>query len=243
MATFVFVHGGYERGSCFSRVAHALGEKGHSAIAVDLPPNDTVALPPSAVGLEAYRSYVCDVIADIAEPVVLVGHSLGGVTISAVAEAIPHRIRDLVYLSALMLDPGYSVRTFRERFYGHGAALSSAQSQRTVSDDGSTASVGPDGARQHFYNCCSLEDQQAGIDRIRPQPLKVYDDILELTAQRWGAIRRTYVLALRDQGLPPNFSAFMLDVVGAHRTEVIDADHSSFLSAPGRVVRLLEALL
>ena len=35
----------------------------------------------------------------------MVGHSMGGLTISAVAEAVPEKLRALVYVTALMLPP------------------------------------------------------------------------------------------------------------------------------------------
>ena len=40
--------------------------------------------------------------------VVLVGHSFGGLAISGVAEAMPERLRHLVYLDALIVEPGRS---------------------------------------------------------------------------------------------------------------------------------------
>jgi pimeloyl-ACP methyl ester carboxylesterase len=39
-------------------------------------------------------------------PVMLLGHSIGGLTVSAVAEAIPQHLRSIVYLSAFMLPTG-----------------------------------------------------------------------------------------------------------------------------------------
>ena len=46
-----------------------------------------------------------------ARPVVLVGHSLGGLTVSAVAEAIPDRLAAVVYLTAFLLPPGMTAHT------------------------------------------------------------------------------------------------------------------------------------
>jgi pimeloyl-ACP methyl ester carboxylesterase len=236
---FVLIHGGYERGACFDRLAEMLRAAGHEVHAPDLPPNREVDVSYADVSLEVYSSYVTDVLSKIGRPAALVGHSLGGLTISMAAQRQPALVSRLVYLSALMVAPGDSVRSFRERFYGPGSTLSDASSQRSVSADGMVATMGRDGAREHFYQCCSLEDQEAGLARLRPQPLRGYEEPLALTPDRWGSIPRTYIIALRDLGLPPRLSAFMLELVGAGHVEVIDSDHSSFLSAPTALARIL----
>jgi pimeloyl-ACP methyl ester carboxylesterase len=49
-----------------------------------------------------------------ARPVVLVGHSLGGLTVSAVAEAIPERVSAVVYLTAFLLPSGMTAHAMIE---------------------------------------------------------------------------------------------------------------------------------
>src|SRR6218665_3432598 len=106
---FVLVHGGCHRAACWDRLIPALRALGRDAVAVDLPGHggdihadpvtktldDGIAPLPAAVGA-------------VDGPVVLVGHSLGGMTISGVAERMPERIARLVYLTALVPQDGES---------------------------------------------------------------------------------------------------------------------------------------
>lgn len=237
--TYVLIHGGYERGGSFHKVARILKEANQTVYTPDLPPNEDSPATLADISMKVYRDYVVDLLQKIGRPVVLLGHSLGGLTISAAAEVAPELVRDLVYLSALMIPPGDTVEAFRKRFYGPTAAITDARDDRTVTEDGQLASMGPSGAREHFFLCCSLEDTREGYARLRPQPQKVYYEPQEHTYERWGKIRRTYIVALQDRGLPPPLSAFMLETVGADRVEIIDADHSSYLSAPRRLAKAL----
>jgi len=58
---------------------------------------------------------------------VLVGHSFAGVTITAVADAIPERIRHLVYLDSIVLEPGKSA-------FDYSAPEARARSQKAAQD-------------------------------------------------------------------------------------------------------------
>ncbi|HSV46620.1 MAG TPA: alpha/beta fold hydrolase, partial [Ramlibacter sp.] len=124
--TFVFVHGAWHGGWCWSETVRLLAEQGYPAIALDLPghgmtarfapaytakPQNTAALstevsPLAALTLNHYRDHVLKVIrglvADGSGPVILVGHSLGGATLSAVGETDPALVRRLVYLTAFV---------------------------------------------------------------------------------------------------------------------------------------------
>ncbi|MGL5001501.1 MAG: alpha/beta fold hydrolase, partial [Casimicrobium sp.] len=124
--TFVLVHGAWHGGWCWSEVVSLLAAEGFRAIAIDLPghgykaklpaayrtqPQDHGALATEVSGLAAitlddYRDYTLNVIRGLVKdgsgPVILVGHSLGGATLTAVAEAEPALIRKLVYLTAFV---------------------------------------------------------------------------------------------------------------------------------------------
>jgi pimeloyl-ACP methyl ester carboxylesterase len=60
------------------------------------------------VTLQGYTDRVVDVLDAQPEPVVLVGHSLGGIAISQAAEQRPEKIEKLVYVCALLLPSGKS---------------------------------------------------------------------------------------------------------------------------------------
>src|SRR5574342_67946 len=100
MTTFVLVHGAFGSRAELALVIPELETLGHRAIAVDLPCTDPAAT------LDDYARTVVDAIAGIEGPVVVVGHSAGGATISLVPSRT--RVDRLVYVTAVVPEPGRS---------------------------------------------------------------------------------------------------------------------------------------
>lgn len=106
MATFVFVHGAWHGGWCWSRVTPHL--EGHSVLAPTLTGlGDRAHLASPQVGLECH---IEDVVATLEyeqlRDVVLVGHSYAGLVIAGVASRRPDLVGRLVYVDAFVPDDG-----------------------------------------------------------------------------------------------------------------------------------------
>ncbi len=101
MTTFILVHGAFGSSAELAPVIPELEALGHRAIAVDLPCTDPVAT------LDDYARTVVEAMAGIAGPVVVVGHSAGGATISLVPART--RVDRLVYVTAVVPEPGRSI--------------------------------------------------------------------------------------------------------------------------------------
>lgn len=97
MAVFGLVHGSWHGAWCWEPLAGELEARGHRPVAVDLPCEDVSA------GCVRYAEVVREALGGIDDPIV-VGHSLGGLTIPLVAAAKP--VRRLVYLCGLVPRPG-----------------------------------------------------------------------------------------------------------------------------------------
>jgi pimeloyl-ACP methyl ester carboxylesterase len=78
MATFVLVHGAWHGASAWDRVVPLLEAAGHRAIAFDLPGQGEDETPLELVTLDSYAERTCQQTSAQSEPVILVGHSLGG---------------------------------------------------------------------------------------------------------------------------------------------------------------------
>src|SRR5512143_4152872 len=101
MTTFVLVHGAFGSAAELAPVIPELEALGHRAIAVDLPCTDPAAT------VEDYARTVVEAMAGIEEPVVVVGHSAGGATISLVPDRVG--VDRLVYVTAFVPEPGRSL--------------------------------------------------------------------------------------------------------------------------------------
>src|SRR5689334_24528018 len=114
MATIVIVHGGWSGGWYFTPVARLLRSAGHEVYTPTLTGiGERVHLATRETGLSTHVQDVVNVLdfEDLHE-VVLVGYSYGGMVITGVANRVPHRIKQLIYLDAFVPRNGESVADF-----------------------------------------------------------------------------------------------------------------------------------
>jgi pimeloyl-ACP methyl ester carboxylesterase len=102
MTQFVLVHGAFHGAWCWRKAVAELEKRGHRAKAIDLPGQGDDQTPLKEVTLDAMVDKIIAEMADLPGKVVLVGHSLGGIPITATGEKSPDRIKALVYLSAFL---------------------------------------------------------------------------------------------------------------------------------------------
>src|SRR5258705_11847133 len=102
MSSYVLIHGAMHGAWCWERVIPLLQASGHAVIAPDLPGHGADGTPRAAVTLAHYVACVGRLLEAAAEPVVLVGHSMGGMVVSAALDAWPAKGRPLVYISPVV---------------------------------------------------------------------------------------------------------------------------------------------
>jgi pimeloyl-ACP methyl ester carboxylesterase len=110
MTTYLLVHGAWHHGQAWERVVPWLVSAGHQVLAPSLTGyGDKAHLLGPEVGLDTHVDDVVGLILeqDLTE-VVLVGHSYAGLVISSVANEVPGRIAQLVYLDAMVPEDGES---------------------------------------------------------------------------------------------------------------------------------------
>jgi pimeloyl-ACP methyl ester carboxylesterase len=236
MATFVLVHGACHGAWCWSKVVPKLEALGHRAVAIDLPGLGEDATPVADVTFEDTIDRVVAAVENEAEPVILVGHSLGGVSISATAERVPDRIRLLVYLSAFLPRDGDSVNAIYE---------SPDWPQETPapppirSADGLSISHTPEGARQRFFQDCSDEDVAFAVARLKPQPLVMRTTPVRVSPERFGRVPRAYIQCLDDNAAPLARQRKMVALSPCDNVAELPTGHSPFFAAPDLLAKTL----
>lgn len=110
MATFVLIPGACHGAWCFDALVDALRNLGHRANAHTLTGvAERAHLAHAGVNLDTHITDMCEAVAAMTDDdLVLVGHSYGGMVITAVADRIPDRVDALVYLDALVPRDGES---------------------------------------------------------------------------------------------------------------------------------------
>lgn len=210
MAGIVLVHGFWADGSSWSGVIPRLLSAGHQCVAVQLPlssfSDDVSAVIRAASRLDG--------------PIVVAGHSYGGVVISEAANAIPSAAA-LVYIAAYGLDQGDDVNALNERFppAGGGSAI-------RPTDDGHLW-LDVDGYADAF--CADVDPGLASV-MARTQGPAALACLTGLTAPpAWKKLPSWYLIAANDRTISPDAQRFMAERMGASATEVASS-HAALVS-------------
>jgi pimeloyl-ACP methyl ester carboxylesterase len=208
-AAFVLIHGGGGSSWDWHLVAPLLQERGHEVIAVDLPIED------AANGISEYADAVAAAIGD-REHVVVVAHSLGGLTAPVVCSRIPVAL--LVLASAMIPEPGEP----------WGAWWSN-----TGHSDLGIAMDTPDAVIDAFMHDLPQALAEEALRRGRDQAGPAWDEPSPLEA--WPDVPTRFLLYGDDRFFPP---AFMRRVVRERlgiEPDEIGGSHSAHLSRPADV--------
>ena len=114
MAKFVLVHGAFQGGWIYARVARLLREAGHEVHTPTLTGlGERSHLAHHAINLDTHIQDIVSVFKheDIADAI-LCGHSYGGMVIGGVADLVPERIGNLVFLDAVIPENGKSIADY-----------------------------------------------------------------------------------------------------------------------------------
>ncbi len=237
MTTFLLVHGAWHGGWCWRSVVPLLEASGHIALAPDLPGHGDDRTPTAAVTLKSYAERICEIAADQSEPVILVGHSMGGVAITQAAENCPQKIRSLVYMCAFLPRNGDSLTTWASQ------DAESMVNPRTlnIAADGITT-VKPEFAREAFYLQCGTEDFAFARARLVAQSPEPIGKPVATTTARWGGIPRYYIECARDRAITLKLQRAMQAASPCRRMFSLDTDHSPFFSTPQELADVLDKI-
>jgi pimeloyl-ACP methyl ester carboxylesterase len=228
---FVLVHGGVHQASAW---APLLPHLRHRVLAVDLPGRGSRPADLAQVGIETCVDSICaDIDAWDVERVVLVGHSLAGVTVPLVAERVPDRVAHVVLLSALVPPAGKSV--FASLRWYERAFVS-----RLVRQD-EPFTLTPPMVKFGFGNSLTPDRWEALKAQICPESSRLLYELVERRPLVDVAV--TYVVHLRDRILSIKRQHASIDNLSRPvEIRTIDAGHTAFAARPQEVGALLDEI-
>jgi pimeloyl-ACP methyl ester carboxylesterase len=237
---FVLVHGAFQAASSWEAVAERLRAEGHRAVTVSLPGRAGDGRAPGDVTLADHVAAVVSTMNGVPGTVTLVGHSFGGMVISAVAEAVPNRIDELVYVAAYLpavdVAPGESMQDLASADR-HGAWKADSF---VPAADYSSATVNPRDRQAIFASDAPAALAQQIADDLAPEPLAPFATPVALTGARFGSVRKAYVVTLADQAVS---TTLQLRMLGRARVDEAIALHGGHLPQIVRPDDLAAALL
>ncbi|MFE0592160.1 alpha/beta fold hydrolase [Micromonospora echinospora] len=275
--TFVFVHGAGSNSFTWAPMQRELALRGHRSLAVDLPghgfgatfpaayqaPQDLAALAttPSAIAGIGHADNVAHVLEVLRRvrahgPVILVGHSRGGLTLTGVGNAAPELVDRLVYVSAWCCvdetPAGYQTSAENASSALHDVAgliaanpmeLGALRFNWRTADPKLLATLREatlaDGTDDEFYGYLNTLEPDESLD-----PGEERAD-----AATWGTIPRTYVRLTADRSMPialqDRFIAEADALTPDNRFDVrsLDVSHAGVLVRPAETAALLSSLV
>ncbi len=276
--TFVLIHGAWHGAWCWAETARLLALKGYPAIAIDLPghgatakfptayqqPQNPGALaaevsPLAATTLTDYRDAVLSVlrglVADGSGPLIVVAHSLGGATLTAVAEAQPNLIKRMVYLSAFVpikfptaiqyiQSPIFAKSEVPTLFVANPEVVACTRINPNAADKAYVAKV-----RGVFYADLNDDQFNAALNLLTPdEPIQAFTTPTLASAANWGSVARTYIRCAQDRAIPPEAQDSMISEADAlapntkFQQLTMNTSHSPFISNAAGLAELLTGL-
>ncbi len=246
----VLVHGGAHGAWCWQPTIPLLSGP---VLAVDLPPKAIRGVPapdpvPAELATVTLDDWAASTIADInaagMDRVVLVGHSMGGLTINEVARRIPERVSHLVFVSAMVPAEGALVID--------GVPSASSEAAQVLVDepldDSSTSATGMDEQRIRFMFCNDMDDEQTQfvLDHTGTEAFGVFGEHVT----RRGIppeLPKVYVRLLQDQALPLSDQDRAIENLcdspgGEVEIIALDTGHDVMISAPAILAEVLDEI-
>lgn len=247
-AHIVLIHGAWQGSWAFAAWQPFLERAGWQVHAVDLPGNGARADETEAPTLQGYTDHVTRLLERLDAPAIVVGHSGGGMTASQVAEAMPERVRALVYLAGMMLPNGM-------RFADVVAACEQADpgaDYRGIGPylvwnaDHSRSGVPPEAALALFLHDCDERTAREGALKLCSQAESGRAMYNQLTPERYGSVPRIYVECTQDRSVVLPVQRRMQQLSPGATRLSIDCGHVPQIACPqmlsDRLLPLLKAL-
>ena len=235
MTTFVLVHGGWHGGWCWKYVTPLLRAAGHEVFTPTLTGvGERAHLARPDTGLVTHIQDVIGVLTyeDLRE-VVLVGHSSGGPVITGVADRIPERIAQLVYLDASVphdgqADVDYYPLEFGARAWAEGLL---AEGKDAI----------PPLTEEHPFGITKEEDIHWVNAKFTAHPIKAFLDPIQLKDGDPHLNARTFILCTMAD--PAWTSVARARTEPGWRVIELPTGHDAMVIAPHALVDVLLTLV
>lgn len=230
---FIFVHGAWHASWCWERVANQLIEKGHKVLTPDLPGHGTNIQSAKTVTFNDYVSTIVELTKQQHTSVTLVGHSMAGLVISQVAEIIPEKIQELVYLSAYIPSNQQSLLSIADECESRNVSplLIIDQKNKEIRLQSAPEIMNV------FFNCCKQADAEYAISKLQTQPLQPFTERVTL-GKNFERIAKKSLVCRDDRAIYFN-DQMCMSVQVTDNIVYLDADHAAYYSAPDFITSAL----
>jgi pimeloyl-ACP methyl ester carboxylesterase len=223
--TVVLVHGAFAESGGWGPVVERLQAEGHRVIAA--------ANPLRSVAYDAAQ--IRALVNTIDGPVVLVGHSYGGMVISKAAAGAGN-VSALVYVAAFAPEEGESGASLSGMF--PGSSLGETLRPVPLPDGNQDMYVAPELYRHQF--AADVPEEQARLMAATQRPITAAAlNEPAVGPQAWMEIQSFFLIAEGDRNIPAAAHHFMAERAKGEVVAIDGASHAVFASHPAEVADLI----
>ena len=225
--TVVLVHGAFAESAGWNGVIERLYAEGITSVAVANPLRS----------LAGDAAYVRDIIASVEEPVVLVGHSYGGLVITE-ASAGNDQVAALVYVCAFVPQPGDSA--FSLSASEPGSTLGEAVDPHPISTGGVELVIRRSVFREQF--AADVPAEVAGLMGATQRPVTeaALKDGLQAAVPGWQDRPSWHLIGTEDRNIPAAVQRAGAERAKSRGThEVAGGSHVIHVSQPEKVATVI----
>lgn len=226
--TFVLLHGAWHGGWCWRFAADILRARGHR---VTTPTQTGLGerrhLISTSITLGTFiDDLVNHILAEDLSDVILVGHSFGGNAVSGAAEAIPERLRQLVYLDCTVIAGGERPADVIEP--------KKLKEQMAASDGIGIPPPGPEA-----FGVLNARQAAWLQPRLTPHPVSTMTSTLPIERPPGNGLPSRYIACTRPVYHPPQ-SVFDWADRSGWSIEEIATGHDAMVTDPDALVEMLD---
>lgn len=234
MKKLVLIHGAWHGSWCWFRVIPKL-KKVYDIININLPSHGIDREDPGQVTLETYVNHALTAIGT--DNVSVIAHSMGGLVLSMLCEAIPNQIENAIYLSAFASESGKCMLD-----YAKIDTDSIVGKNLIVDEDNRIVDVNRVFLKDCFYNNCHDRYSELGAELLTVNPLIPFVTPLTL-GENYDSVNKYYISTYFDHAISIEIQKLMIEKSNFKREYEMLSDHSSFFNRPGVLVKIIKKIV
>ncbi|XP_058743347.1 methyl jasmonate esterase 1-like [Vicia villosa] len=247
---FVLIHGGSHGAWCWYKVATMLKSSGHNVTTLELAASGINPIQVQQIRqISQYYEPLITFMESLPpnEKVILVGHSLGGVSTSVAMEKFPHKISVAVFVTSYVLSQNL---TYLAILQEQGRRNISLMDTQFFFFDGpnkpaTARMVGPKFMASRMYQLSPPEDLTLALSLVRPVPIYKDVELLKnetaVTNDRNGRVPKIFIISKSDNLITEDLQRWMIERSGpfADVKVIKDSDHMVMFSKPQKLTSIL----
>lgn len=226
---YVMIHGGAHGAWCWERMASFVNAP---MLAIDLPGRGRRPANPDEQSWKTFSdAAIQDIVSNDITDAVLVGHSMGGITLINLMAHIPERIRHVIFLACPIPADKQSIGDMMAREI---QMTKGRRDSHKAIEDG----VSNDSMAEMLYHDMSPADKVFCTERLVAESMSVYHEPVS-HAGLHANLPRTYIKTLKDRALNLDQQALSIARLSAAHVLTIDTGHTPMLAAPSKLAALI----